>query len=136
MRVPIGFALLLFAASLAGCAGKKGPYIPVTSEYQPESTHAAVVMSREIRKTIGVDATQTTRLPDNRMKAQVNIRNLSRKPVTVQVQTVFKDQGGISIGDETAWETIILTENETKTYSATSRSPRAELHTTRIRSLR
>jgi uncharacterized protein YcfL len=95
-----------------------------------------VIMDEEISKMIAVDEQHADRTPQGKLKALSNVRNRTNKDLNIQVQTVFRDEGGFSIGDDTSWDTLVLTANETRTVSATSTTRKAVRFTVRIRMVR
>jgi len=122
----------LAAGFLAGCSSP-GPY---RAEHAPgalEETETVVILSRSLRKNIKVEGQRADRLPDNRLEVHANIRNYSNKAAHIQVQTIFKDRDAVSLNDETTWLPLLMTENGTQTYTATSMSDEATFYTIRIR---
>lgn len=124
--------LALTAVVITSCS-KPGPYRAKSVPPALENIETVVVMSKDLSKKISVEGQRADRLPDNRLRVHANIRNLSKDPLHVQAQTVFKDKDSISLGDETAWVDVLLTENATKTYTADSMTDKAEFYTIRIR---
>lgn len=82
---------------------------------------------------VSVEGQRADRLPDNRLRVHVNIRNLTPRPLHVQAQAVFKDKDSISLGDETAWQPVLLSENAMQTFTIDSMTDKAEFYTVRIR---
>lgn len=128
-------AVMSLAGLLIGCA-TEGPYVPAGREPGVEQENTAVIMDSEIADKIAVDTQNAERTQQGKLRAMANIRNRSNDDITVQVQTVFRDLNGFSINDDTSWETIVLTANETKSVTATSTSRKAERYTVRIRMMR
>lgn len=136
----IGFAaltLLLAAGPLTACAKKQippGPYKALT--YQPgtlENTDTLVLLDAPLQGMISVEGQRAAFLPDGRLKAEANIRNMLGASSTIQVQTVFKDADNMSTGDETAWQNVILSPNAMQTYSATALNAKSARYTIRVR---
>ena len=51
----------------------------------------------------------------------------------LQVQTVFRDDKGFQIGDDTNWELILIPQYSTYAYTTTAFNPKAKDYTIRIR---
>ena len=117
-----------------GCATTKpGPYVPASGATSKEDVYAAVLLDEGLQKWIAVDRIKTEHLEDRRLKVHANIRNMQGQAITVQAQTIYKDNDGFSIGDDTAWQTLIFSPNETKTYESVSMKTSAVRYTIRIR---
>jgi len=120
---------------ILGC--HKGPYVPVTEpQAAAENYQTVVLLGPKLADLIAVEGQKAEYTEDGRLKVYANIRNRSKKRLTVQVQTVFKDENGFSTGDETAWETMIITDLSQTTYSAVAQNSEARRYTIRVRSLR
>jgi len=120
---------------LFGCV-TEGPYVPAEQQPSTEVENTAVILDEEISRNIAVDLQNAERTSQDKLKALANIRNRTNNDLTIQVQTIFRDAVGFSINDDTAWETIVLTANETRTITATSTTRKAERYTIRIRMMR
>ncbi|MBI4028395.1 MAG: YcfL family protein [Verrucomicrobia bacterium] len=118
-----------------GCAGE-GPYVPAQRQPSPELENTAVILDESLADRIAVDSQNAEHTAQGKLKGMANVRNRTNQDLSIQVQTVFRDDNGFSIGDDTAWETVILTANETRTISATSTSKKAERYTIRVRETR
>jgi uncharacterized protein YcfL len=127
--------ILPLAFALSSCS-TEGPYLPAERQPSPEIENTAVIMDQELKDMIAVDNQNAERTSQGKLKALANVRNRTNNDITVQFQTVFRDAGGFSIDDDTAWETTVLTSNETRTISATSTNRKAERYTIRIRMMR
>jgi predicted small lipoprotein YifL len=142
MKKSITSTLALAAAlSFAGCASQthdKGPYLPqnsITPAY--ESTEPVVLMDPGVRYSVTTTGQPIARLiDDGRMEVGVSLRNRENRRIEVQGQCVFKDVGGISTGDETPWQTVILTENSTEQIKFVSSNDKAKRFTIRVRQAR
>jgi uncharacterized protein YcfL len=130
------FFLLPFAFCLLASCATEGPYVPAGRDESPEVENTTVIMDEEISKMIAVDEQHAERTPQGKLKSLSNVRNRTNKDLNIQVQTVFRDEGGFSIGDDTSWDTLVLTANETRTVSATSTTRKAARFTVRIRMVR
>src|SRR5262245_26212791 len=128
------------ALCLAGCASSydKGPYLPQNSQTPPyESTEPVVLMDPGMQYSVTTVGQPVARLlDDGRMEVVVSLRNRENRRIEVQGQCVFKDVGGITTGDETPWQTMILTENSTEQFKFTSSNDKAKRFTIRVRQAR
>ena len=125
---------------VAGCksAYDQGPYVPQASKTPAyESTEPVVLMDPGVLQSItatGQPLAQT--LPDGRLELTVQLRNRENRRIEVQANCVFKDVNGISTGDETPWQTVILTENSTEHVKFVSANDKAKRFTIRVRQAR
>ncbi len=78
-------------------------------------------------------ALQENTLPDGRLEVRANILNLVNKRVDLQINCIFKDAQGISAGDETPFQTLILDETAQETITFTSLNTKAKDYTVRVR---
>lgn len=127
---------LLIVFLLGACAHHEGPYVPVTQSPSTEDLYSVVELDPTLVKTVAVDHTNGRKLSDRRLEVAANIRNRTTKDLKIQVQTVFKDEGGYSTQEDSAWGTLFLTANETETYKIVSRERNAAKYTIRIREAR
>ncbi len=127
----ITILMILFAA----CASR-GPYVPKSEAPSIEDTYHAVLLDKSLKKRIAIDHIGCQKTLNDRLEVFANIRNRKKGDIQVQVQTIFKDMNGFSIGEDSAWHTIFLTSNETETYRIVSRSQTAKDYTIRIREVR
>jgi uncharacterized protein YcfL len=140
MKTTIVILLPLATLLAAGCASShdKGPYLPQSSKTPPyESTEPVVLMDPGVQYSITTVGQPVARLlEDGRMEVVVSLRNRENRRIEVQGQCVFKDVGGITTGDETPWQTVILTENATEQIKFTSSNDKAKRFTIRVRQAR
>lgn len=124
-------------ALLAGCS-TPGPYAPQdTTKYTLENTGQFVLMDEPTQDSVTFTGQIPPRiLADGRLDVVALIKNREDRRIQVQIQCVFKDEHGFSTGDETPWETLILTENETQTVHYTSMNAQARNFTIRVRQAR
>jgi uncharacterized protein YcfL len=124
-------------ALLTGCS-TPGPYAPQdTTKYTIENTDWFVLLDKPTQTSVtctGIEGPQT--LADGRLAFSANIKNREDRRIQVQVQCVFKDANGFSTGDETPWETLILSEYETQSVPFTSMNAQAKKFTVRVRQAR
>ena len=132
--------LLPVAALLAGCSGThdKGPYLPQASKTPPyESTESVVLMDPGIQYSLTTTGQPQARtLEDGRLEVVVQLRNRENRRIEVQANCVFKDVNGISTGDETPFQTVVLTENATEHIKFVSANDKAARYTIRVRQAR
>ena len=81
------------------------------------------------------DLNQRT-LEDGRLEIIVQLRNRENRRIEVQANCVFKDQNGFVIGDETPFQTVILSENATEQLRFVSANDQARKYTIRVRQAR
>jgi len=134
------FSLALFAAlgiALSGCA-TGGAYSPKNaSKNDLENREILVLMDRAVQRSItSAGPIQTAVTPDGRLEVVANLRNREGRRIQVQVNCVFKDAQGFSTGDETPWQTLILTENSQESVRFISMNDKAKRYTIRVREAR
>jgi hypothetical protein len=139
------YSLLPLTAGLAasllivGCetGHDRGPYLaqtPRTPAY--ENTERFVLLDPGAQHSVTASAFNERRLEDGRLEVIVQLRNRENRRIEVQANCVFKDQNGISIGDETPFQTVILTENATEQVRFASANNQAWKYTIRVRQAR
>ena len=104
-----------------------------SDQYNLENQSKVVLMDYRVQRSVTYNGLQEAILPDNRLQVAANLRNRLNRRIQVEVQCVFKDVQGFSTGDETPWETKILTENSQETVRFASLNDRAKGYTIRIR---
>jgi uncharacterized protein YcfL len=125
----------LAALALLAACQTSGPYAP-QAEKRPgldERTATVALMDEAVQASITSAGDRGTFLPDGRLKAQVNLKNRESRRIQVQLQCVFKDEQGFSTGDETPWQTLILSSNQTEAVEFTSMNAQARKFTVRVR---
>lgn len=121
---------------LAACAD--GPEVPPSNPKSPETAGAPVVLlDEDMSDNIAVDQIRSGRTSNHLLAVQANIRNRTDHDISIQVQTLYKDQYGNALyfnpGDETPWMTMVVTANSTTPYRSQSLSAQAAQFTIRIR---
>lgn len=133
-------ALLPVIAALlvAGCSTyDKGPYLPQQSKTPAyESTERFVLLDPGAQRTITCSGINETTLADGRLEVIAQIRNRENRRVEVQANCVFKDGNGVSTGDESPFQTVILTENATEQVKFTASNAASKKYTIRVRQAR
>lgn len=132
--------LLVVAAALglsAGCATQTGPFPPLDStKFTLENTDRFVLLDQAAQYSVTCTGIQEIPLSDGRLEVVANVKNRESRRIQVQVSCVFKDAQGFSTGDETPWNTLILSENATEAVRFTSMTPGARKYTVRVRQAR
>jgi uncharacterized protein YcfL len=123
---------------ITGCSTyDKGPYLPEKSKTPAyENTERFVLLDRGVQHSITCSGINETTLPDGRIEVTAQIRNRENRRIEVQANCVFKDAAGVSTGDETPFQAVILTENATEQVKFTSANPLAKKYTIRVRQAR
>jgi len=132
-------ALLPLAALFAGCSTHdKGPYLPQQSKTPPyENTEPVVLLDPGVQYSVTTTGQPQARLlEDGRLEVVTLLRNRENRRIEVQANCVFKDVNGITTGDETPFQTVILTENATEQVKFVSSNDKAKKFTIRIRQAR
>jgi uncharacterized protein YcfL len=135
---PVALLLSVTALALAaGCATEPGPYAPLdTTKFTLENTDRFVVLDRPVQQSVTCTGLQDRSLDDGRMEVTANVKNREARRIQVQINCVFKDEQGFSTGDETPWQTLILSENSTEAVRFTAMNNLARKYTVRVRQAR
>jgi len=140
MKTKLVAIIPIAALILAGCksAYDKGPYLPQSSKTPAyESTEPVVLLDPGVQYSLtATDQPFAQTLSDGRLEVIVQLRNRENRRIQVQANCVFKDVNGISTGDETPWQTVILTENSTEHVKFVSANDKAKRYTIRVRQAR
>ena len=133
-------AILPAALLIAGCSGThdKGPYLPQVSKTPAyESTEPVVLLDPGVQYSVTTTGQPLARqLDDGRLEVTAQLRNRENRRIELQVNCVFKDVNGVSTGDESPFQTLILTENATEQVKFTSMNNKAARYTIRVRQAR
>lgn len=138
MKTKLMPALALGAVVLASCSTyDKGPYLPQQSKTPAhENTEPIVLLDPGVRYSLTCTGINEHTLADGRLAITVQLRNRENRRIEVQANCVFKDAAGVTTGDETPFETVILTENATEQVKFTSMNNLAKKYTIRVRQAR
>ncbi len=129
--------LALTAAFLAGCRSTPGTSEPLdTTKYTIESTDKFVPLDEGIQAAITCTGLQERILPDGRLEVVANVKNRSAQRLRVQINCVFKDEQGGSIGDQTPFRSLTLTENTTEAVTFDSSNNLARRYTIQVQAKR
>ena len=133
-------ALLVCVAALAltaGCATEPGPFPPLdTTKFTLENTDRFVLLDKPAQYSVTCTGLQERPLADGRLEVVANVKNRESRRIEVQINCVFKDEQGFSTGDETPWQTLILSENSTEAVRFTAMNAQAKKYTVRVRQAR
>jgi hypothetical protein len=134
MKALIG-SLMVGSAILftAGCAteGARTPVVKTKAAIEDRERYA--LMGDRVQRSVDFSSTQLRTLEDGRLQVITNVRNRENRRIEVQISCVFKDENRTSTGDETPWQTLILTENAQEAVNFTSMNNRAKDFTIRVR---
>ena len=133
-------ALLVSVAALAfitGCATQTGPFPPLdTTKFTLENSDRFVLLDQPAQNSVTCTGLQETPLDDGRLEVVANVKNRENRRIQVQINCVFKDAQGFSTGDETPWQTLILSEYSTEAVRFTAMNALAKKYTVRVRQAR
>jgi len=134
-------ALLSITTALlvSGCSSTydKGPYQPEQSKTPAyENTDQFVLLDPGVQYSLTCTGINERTLGDGRLEVTAQIRNRENRRLEVQVQCVFKDGNMVATGDETPFQTLILTENATESVKFISMNNQAKKYTVRVRQAR
>lgn len=137
MNRTILLTLSVLTLAAAGCQTPEGARTPVnTTRHNLEDSEVFVLMDGPTQRSVTTSGVQQRINADGRLEVAANVRNREARRIEVQWQVVFKDAQGFSIGDETPWQTLILTENAQETLRAIAMNEQARRYTFRIRQAR
>jgi hypothetical protein len=138
MKTSVNLLLGLTLLAVTSCRTyDRGPYLPETPRTPAyETTERFVLLDPGVQRSVTCSGIQERVLPDGRLEVIAQIRNRENRRIEVQVNCVFKDQNGYSTGDETPFQTLILTENATEQVRFVSMNVQARKFTIRVRQAR
>ncbi len=114
-----------------------GAYAPRNpTKYDLENREPFVLMDKAVQRSVTSSGIQKRVLEDGRLEVIANVRNRESRRIQVQINCVFKDENGFATGDETPWQTLILTENSQEAVQFVSMNDRARQFTIRVRQAR
>lgn len=115
----------------------RGPYLPEQSRTPAhENTERFVLLDPGVQYSITCTGINERTLDDGRLEVTAQIRNRENRRLEVQVNCVFKDGNMVNTGDETPFQTLILTENATESVKFVSANNLAKKYTIRVRQAR
>lgn len=135
---PVALLVSVVALALgAGCATEPGPHAPLdTTKFTLENTDRFVLLDKPAQYSVTCTGLQERPLADGRLEVTANVKNREARRIQVQISCVFKDEQGFSTGDETPWQTLILSENATEAVRFTAMNTQARKYTVRVRQAR
>ena len=114
-----------------------GAYETVNAtKYDLENQELFVLLDKGTERSVTCSRLEQRPLPDGRIEVLANIRNRQERRIQVEIDCVFKDDRGFSTGDETPFQTLILTENAQETVRFVSANTLARKYTIRVRQAR
>jgi len=139
MNTKLVLPLISFVALAltAGCVNRPGPFVPLdTTKFTLENTEKFVLLDQPAQNSVTCTGLQERPLADGRLEVVANVKNRESRRIQVQINCVFKDDQGFSTGDETPWQTLILSENATEAVRFTAMNTQARKYTVRVRQAR
>ncbi len=134
LALVVSVVVLAFSA---GCATEPGPFAPLdTTKFTLENTDRFVLLDQPAQYSVTCTGLQERPLADGRLEVVANVKNREGRRIQVQINCVFKDEQGFSTGDETPWQTLILSENATEAVRFTAMNTQARKYTVRVRQAR
>lgn len=135
---PVALLVSIVALGMsAGCVTQPGPFAPLdTTKFTLENTEKFVLLDKPAQNSVTCTGLQERPLGDGRLEVVANVKNRESRRIQVQINCVFKDEQGFSTGDETPWQTLILSENATEAVRFTAMNAQAKRYTVRVRQAR
>ena len=131
------FVSVTTLAFVSGCATQTGPFPPLdTTKFTLENTDRFVLLDQPAQNSVTCTGLQEIPLADGRLEVVANVKNRENRRIQVQINCVFKDAQGFATGDETPWQTLILSEYSTEAVRFTAMNPQAKKYTVRVRQAR
>ena len=114
-----------------------GAYETVNAtQYDLENRELFVLLDKGTERSVTCSRLELRPLADGRIEVLANVRNRQERRIQVEINCVFKDERGFSTGDETPFQTLILTENAQETVRFVSANAAAKKYTVRVRQAR
>ena len=114
-----------------------GAYESVNAtKYDLENQELFVLLDQGTARSVTCSRLEQQPMPDGRIEVLANVRNRQERRIQVEINCVFKDDRGFSTGDETPFQTLILTENAQETVRFVSANSLAKKYTIRVRQAR
>ena len=137
IKLPLVLSAVVALAFSAGCVTQPGPFAPLdTTKFTLENTDRFVLLDQPAQNSVTCTGLQERMLGDGRLEVVANVKNRESRRIEVQVNCVFKDEQGFSTGDETPFQTLILSENSTEAVRFTAMNTAAKKYTIRVRQAR
>jgi len=132
----MAFTAIILSLSTLGCKTSGAYAGDVPDGYDLENQTEFVLMNKRVANSVTVAGIQERVLEDGRLEVTANVLSRDRRRIQVQVSCVFKNQNGFPTGDETPWNTLILTENAQEGLRFLSMNEKARKYTIRVREAR
>ncbi len=132
----MAFMAALMSLSTIGCQTRGAYTAEVPDGYDLENQTEFVLMNKRVARSVTVAGIQERVLADGRLEVTANVLSKDRRRIQVQISCVFKDQNGFPTGDETPWNTLIMTENIQTGVKFSSMNEKARKYTIRVREAR
>jgi hypothetical protein len=114
-----------------------GAYVPQNpTKYDLENRAKFVLLDHDVQRSVTCSGLFERFTEDGRLEVTANVRNRLNRRIQVQINCVFKDAVGAPTGDETPFETLILTENAQEGVKFVSMNNQARGYTIRVRQAR
>jgi hypothetical protein len=114
-----------------------GAYAPVNAgKYDLENKTKSVLLDHAVQRSVTCSGLYERLTDDGRLEIVANVRNRLNRRIEVQINCVFKDALGAPTGDETPFETLILSENAQEGVKFTAMNTQAKGYTIRVRQSR
>ncbi|MGZ5567077.1 MAG: YcfL family protein, partial [Limisphaerales bacterium] len=108
--------------------------LAVGCAHKPCNENGQVVfLDARVENSIEIAGVEQSTTPDGRLHVIANLRNRTNDRLEMQVNCVFKDEHGFSTGDETPWQTLIMTENAQESVSFVAMNAQGKRATIRVR---
>ena len=104
-----------------------------TTKFTLEDTDRFVLLDRPAPYSVACTGLQERPLADGRLEVTANVKNREARRIQVQINCVFRDEQGFATGDETPWQTLILSENSTEAVRFTAMNTAGRKYTVRVR---
>ena len=137
-RILLSVVWLAVWAGAVGCkTTDTGAYLPQnTNQSNQEATANFVLLDPGAAHSVTHAGLSERALPDGRLEVTANVRNRENRRIEVQINCVFKDANWVPTGDETPFESLILTENGITVVRFVSTNDKARKYTIRVRQSR
>ena len=114
-----------------------GAYAPKnTTRFDLENSQRFVLLDKWAERSVTCSGLQERTTEDGRLEVVANVRNRRNGRIEVQINCVFKDEQGFPTGDETPFQSLILTENAQEGVRFVAMNPKAKKYTVRVREAR
>ena len=114
-----------------------GAYRPVNAtKYNLEDSDKFVLLDKRVERSVTCSGFLERVNEDGRLEVVANVRNRLSRRIEVHIDCVFKDPQGFPIGDETPFQTLILSENAQEGVRFISMNNQAKRYTIRVREAR